>query len=171
MSGMIRLVYASRAKFKPAASHEGIEPTVARILMHSRSNNPQHKIGGVLYYGDGYFFQCLEGDSDVVDGLMAKIMQDSRHTGVQILKVNPVEERIFKNWSMKYIPLEEKVAKLLSSHDMDRFNPYEFSAWLIDDMVELFAKVANPESQPDQDYTKYQPAESGWIQRLLGFFH
>ena len=57
MSALIRLIYVSTARFKAAKSHEGIEPTVARILMSSRSKNPQHQIGGVLYYGDGYFFQ------------------------------------------------------------------------------------------------------------------
>ena len=38
MSGLIRLVYASRANFKSSPALQGIEPTVARILMQSRKN-------------------------------------------------------------------------------------------------------------------------------------
>ena len=59
MSSLIRLIYVSRANFEPAKESGGIEPTVARILMQSRRNNPKEQIGGVLYFGDGYFFQCL----------------------------------------------------------------------------------------------------------------
>lgn len=57
MSELIRLVYASRAAFKPAPVKQGVEPSVARILIQSRRNNSHENIGGVLYFGDVHFFR------------------------------------------------------------------------------------------------------------------
>ena len=170
MSSLIRLIYVSRANFEPANNAGGIEPTVARILMQSRRNNPKKQVGGVLYFGDGCFFQCLEGQSDAVNALIAKIMRDERHSDVQILKVLPITERIFKNWSMKYIPLESDVTALLKKHRMDSFNPYEFSDPLTDEFIELFMQSPNAESQPDQNYVDQQDKKPSIWQKLLSMF-
>ena len=153
MSDLIRLVYASRANFEAAADGSGIEPTVARILLQSRRNNPPRQIGGVLYYGNGCFFQCLEGRRDAVNALSQKIMRDERHGDFQILKVNPVETRLFADWSMKYIPLEASIKELLRRHGQKEFDPYRFDDRLLDDMVELFSSLPDPASAPDQNYT------------------
>lgn len=169
MSNLIRLVYTSRARFKVAKDFMGIEPTVARILMQSRKNNSKQKIGGVLYYGNGFFFQCLEGDSDAVNSLTAKIMIDDRHADLQILKVNPIEERLFKNWSMKYIPLEEDVANVLKRHQLKEFNPYDFNNGLIDEFVSLFAMISDPSEHSDQNYND-QPFKQTWWATLVGIF-
>ena len=61
MSKLVQLIYASRATFAPNLASGGIEKEVGRVLVQSRRNNPKKEIGGVLYYGDGCFFQCLEG--------------------------------------------------------------------------------------------------------------
>ena len=63
---LIRLAYASRASFRPSGNASGVEPEVGRILMTSLRNNPREGIVGGLYYGDGYFFQYLEGEGDAV---------------------------------------------------------------------------------------------------------
>jgi len=152
MSNLIRLVYVSRAAFEPTSSAQGIHPTVARILLQSRRNNPQREIGGVLYYGNGYFFQCLEGASDAVNQLVSRLMKDDRHRDFEILKVNPVKQRLFNNWSMKFIPLENDVKNLLREFGHDAFAPDILNDRLIDRLVELFAASANPESEPDQNY-------------------
>ena len=170
MSSLIRLIYVSRANFEPAKESGGIEPTVARILMQSRRNNPKEQIGGVLYFGDGCFFQCLEGQADVVNGLIAKIMQDDRHSNVQILKVIPITQRAFNNWSMKYIPLESDVTALLERHKMHSFNPYEFSDELTEDLIDLFVQISDPESRPDQHYVDQPEKGTGLWQKMFNFF-
>jgi len=167
MSNLIRLIYVSRASFEPAKDAIGIEPTVARILMQSRKNNPKQRIGGVLYFGNGYFFQCLEGQADVVNALIAKIMRDERHTNVQILKLIPITQRAFINWSMKYIPLESDVRALLKQHKMDSFNPYQFNDELIDALVDLFLHLSSPESRPDQNYIEQVKQKPSFWQRLI----
>lgn len=168
MSGLIRLVYASRANFKSSPALQGIEPTVARILMQSRKNNPRQKIGGVLYYGNGYFFQCLEGESDAVNRLISKLRQDERHRDLEIVKLSQVRQRLFSNWSMKYIALESDVRDLLARFGVKQFDPYQFSDEVIDGMVALFSKISG-NGQPDQNYID-QPKPVGIWQKIKSLF-
>jgi hypothetical protein len=67
MADLQRMVYASRATFAPSRQGNGIDVEVARILMQSRRNNPRRGLVGALYYGDGAFFQCLEGEPAAID--------------------------------------------------------------------------------------------------------
>jgi hypothetical protein len=88
MSNLIRLIYASKSTNPASENYGGIQVDVGRILMQSRKNNPRHQIGGVLYFSNNYFFQCLEGGQDVVNQLYNKIAEDPRHENVQSLSVN-----------------------------------------------------------------------------------
>ncbi len=157
MSGLIRMVYVSRATFEPMQQPGAVEPEIARVLMQSRRNNPKHEIGGVLYYGDGCFFQCLEGQSDHVNQLIGKIMVDPRHRDLQILDVAQIDHRDFATWSMKYIPADEAVWELLNRHGFEAFDPYRFSDRLVQELVALFASLATTESKPDQQYLAPPP--------------
>jgi hypothetical protein len=170
MPDLIRLTYISRCNFKQTSDENGIEPTVARILLHSRLNNPKKRIGGVLYFGDGYFFQCLEGEADVVNELITRIIQDKRHTDVNIRKVVPISRRVFSNWSMKYISLENEVNDLLNRHKLSSFNPYKFSEKLTDELIELFVNISDPQSKPDQNYIDQPEPEKGFLQRIKNLF-
>ncbi|WP_051234519.1 BLUF domain-containing protein [Marinimicrobium agarilyticum] len=126
MVDLVQVVYISRATFKPAAASGGVEPHVARILQQSRTNNPRLGLGGVLYYGNGYFFQCLEGDRPVVEELLGKLKKDERHKDVRIVMEQKIQKREFTDWSMKYIPSNATVKGLLSRLGYKSFNPYEF---------------------------------------------
>jgi len=39
LNQLIRLVYASRSAVEPNATHQGVDPGIARILAKSRKNN------------------------------------------------------------------------------------------------------------------------------------
>lgn len=171
MSRLIRLVYASRATFESVGGDLGVEAHVARILMQSRHNNPRRRIGGVLYYGDGCFFQCLEGDVDAVKKLMQTLNADSRHEDVKVLSLKKISTRRFHNWSMKYIPVEDEVQALLQRFGFDSFVPHEFSEELIAAFMDLFERLADPEIHPDQQYPKHVEGRGffGRLWRRLGF--
>ena len=106
----------------------GIEPNVARILGKSRVNNRRNGLVGVLYFGDGCFFQCLEGAAEAVDTLYEKLLSDSRHTDLKVLSRKPIDSLSFSNWSMKHVPLEDEMTNLLKSQGLKTFNPYSFNA-------------------------------------------
>lgn len=142
----IRLTYASKATFA-SDLRGGIESEVARILLQSRRNNPKDDIGGVLHFGNGYFFQCLEGPRDKVSQVYQKLSDDSRHTNVQVLSTVSIDKRLFSDWSMKYLPLEENLSKLLKERGQNQFNPYEMD----DDMIEALLKACVYGTDPISD--------------------
>lgn len=143
MSQLIQLVYISRANFQPGPAEAGVEPVVARILQQSRTNNPKRGIGGVLYYGDGCFFQCLEGEQEVVLKLVEKLKRDSRHKDFRIVQKGPVTARHFSDWSMKYIPVSDAVKSLLESRGHKRFDPYQFDRKTHEQLLHLFRSLGD----------------------------
>lgn len=128
MSSLVRLVYVSRALFVPMEQSYGIEPTVTKILFESRRRNIQRGLVGVLYYGNGYFLQCIEGEKPSVDQLYAKLQKDIRHTDLQILSYLSISQVSFYQWRMKYMPIDRVVQTLLNRYGMAHFNPYQLSA-------------------------------------------
>jgi Sensors of blue-light using FAD len=82
------------------------------ILEHARRSNAKKGITGALVYVDGVFLQILEGDSGVVQELMAKIFRDVRHETVTVLKQGDIPAAIFRDWKMAYVSATaEQVAK------------------------------------------------------------
>ncbi|RYZ95237.1 MAG: BLUF domain-containing protein, partial [Moraxellaceae bacterium] len=81
LSQLIRLTYASTTASTPATIREDL----VHILNKARAYNAGNNIHGVLFYGNNYFFQCLEGDEKRVDRLYQQILKDSRHKNVVLL--------------------------------------------------------------------------------------
>jgi len=134
---LIRLAYASKATFTEKPVEQGVEPNVARILMTSRRNNAKSQIVGGLYYGDGFFFQYLEGEEKEVNELYQRIAGDERHRDVTTLIQESLSARSFKNWSMKYVPLSSDVQSFLEKHGMKTFQPLNFTRPLCEEMIQL----------------------------------
>jgi hypothetical protein len=132
---LIRLAYASEATFKPGADPSGVEPHVARILLASRRNNARQAVVGGLYYGNHRFFQYLEGEEDQVRAVYDRIRQDDRHRHIKTLVDEPLEQRTFENWSMKYVPQADDVQKMLMRQGMESFEPDRFDRGLCEDMI------------------------------------
>jgi hypothetical protein len=137
MVNLIQMIYISRSTFAPAELTNGIEPNVARILLKSRANNKKNGLVGVLYFGNGCFFQCLEGAADAVDSLYEKLLKDSRHKDIKVLSRKPIDVLSFSNWSMKHVPLEDQMMKLLKSQGYKTFDPYNFNAEMTKNALEL----------------------------------
>lgn len=134
---LIRLAYASEATFNAQPLERGIEPNVARILLASRRNNPKHGLVGGLYYGDNCFFQYLEGEEAEVRAIYEKIQKDPRHRNVKTLIEEPLNDRTFTNWSMKYVPVADDVTRFLRENRLKRFDPFSFDRTLCEQMIEL----------------------------------
>lgn len=126
MSDLVQIVYISRSTFKTLATQNGIEPSVARILAQSRINNAKRGLVGALYFGDGCFFQCLEGRAEDVDRLYAALLKDPRHTDLKVLSRHAIEAKSFETWSMKYVPLDVPMKELLQRRGLATFDAYRF---------------------------------------------
>lgn len=126
MQKLIQLVYISRSTFVPEKLTGGIQPNIARILLKSRANNEKNGLVGVLYFGDNNFFQCLEGEQAAVETLYEKLLLDPRHKDLKTIVKKPIDELSFTNWSMKYVPLEQKMMSMLNAKGYKKFDPYTF---------------------------------------------
>lgn len=165
---IIRLTYASRATFKTA--EQGVESEVARILLQSRRNNPKHAIGGVLHVADGHFFQCLEGLRTKVNETFTRIAADPRHQDVQILSLEPITERMFSQWSMKYSATEKNLEALLQRHGFQSFDPFQFSDEMITEFLQACASNKNPMANVGENQTvRSNKKPLPWWKRMLGW--
>lgn len=137
MPSLLRLTYASRARFDDVNGSAGIHPEVARILIQSRRNNPRHGLVGALYFGDGCFFQCLEGPAAEVEALYQRLHDDPRHHDLKVLAREDIARRSFSSWAMKLVPNASEVRRLMARHGRATFDPYSFDASLLAAMTRL----------------------------------
>ncbi len=137
MSNLIQIVYVSRSTFTSMPAELGIEPSVARILAQSRINNARRGLVGALYFGDGCFFQCLEGRAEDVERLYATLLQDPRHTDLKVLTRRPIERTGFATWAMKYVPLDAPMKALLRELGLQSFDPYLFDESVVARVLEM----------------------------------
>jgi hypothetical protein len=96
MSSLIHCIYTSAAS-QPLESAD-----ISSLLRQARENNQRLGLTGMLLYTEGSFFQVLEGDPNVVDGLYTKILADKRHVQVTKVVSEPIAKRAFDAWSMGF---------------------------------------------------------------------
>lgn len=137
MKKFLQIIYISRSTFEALDANNKIEPNVARILAKSRTNNRANGLVGVLYFGDGIFFQCLEGYEASVNALLLKLKRDSRHKDLKVISRKYIEQLSFGDWAMKFAPLDEQIQKFLKENNIQKFNPYEFSGEMINKFLNL----------------------------------
>ncbi|MBA2117644.1 BLUF domain-containing protein [Bremerella alba] len=95
---MFALAYASYSTV------DASELDLDGIATRASSKNAVLGITGYLCYDHGVFFQYLEGeDREVVWDLMEVIGQDSRHDIVNKVDLGEHDERVFPEWSMRYL--------------------------------------------------------------------
>ncbi len=98
-----QFLYISTAPTLPREELESILATSAR-------NNPERGITGLLLFNGRNFLQLLEGEESEVAGLMERITQDPRHSGVSVLDKRPIAERACPDWAMKRVMIAESIA-------------------------------------------------------------
>lgn len=94
---MHQLIYSSEAR--PGLAQDD----VFRIIEQSARNNPSSDITGFLLYRGGRFLQLVEGPLMALEMLLARLAQDDRHQGLQVLSRLPVAQRSFPRWRMRRV--------------------------------------------------------------------
>lgn len=100
---LIQYLYISTAPTLPREEVEAILATSAR-------NNPERGITGLLLFNGRNFLQLLEGGGSEVAGLMERITQDPRHSGVSVLDRRVIAGRACPDWAMKRVMIAESIA-------------------------------------------------------------
>lgn len=99
---LFNVVYCSRAAAQVDAA------TVDQIIATSRRNNPRLGITGMLVFGEGIFFQWLEGPRASVMGLMERLHSDDRHGQIVVLsEIEESGERLFPQWDMELVEAQD----------------------------------------------------------------
>lgn len=75
---------------------------LVELLSFARNFNEAHGICGMLLYVDHSFFQILEGSTENLHALFARIEHDTRHAKVIKLLDVAIDKRTFSRWSMGY---------------------------------------------------------------------
>ena len=83
---------------------------VADIAGKARTFNAEHDITGLLVFDGMRFCQHLEGGAKQVTALMERILQDIRHTKVELLHHAALPERRFKSFSLGYATVDDEDA-------------------------------------------------------------
>jgi len=147
MKKLLQVIYISRSTFKSQETINKIEPNVARILAKSRINNRLNGLVGVLYFGDGVFFQCLEGDEVAVNTLLEKLEADYRHKDLKIISKKYIDNLSFGDWAMKFAPLDEQIKLFLQENNFETFDPYLFSGEIINKFLNLLFNAHDDTSE------------------------
>ncbi|MDG1571945.1 BLUF domain-containing protein [Robiginitalea sp. M366] len=92
--GLRRIIYSSQA------SGELSKRQLLDLLHESRAYNALDGITGVLLHRQGHFLQVIEGESEPVDNLYARILRDTRHQKVSLILDEEVSNRLFSDWAM-----------------------------------------------------------------------
>ena len=95
--GQIHYVtYVSRMTLKA-----GVTPrTLSDIMTVAQRENLAHQITGFLCFGNGYFFQYIEGEKSAIEQLFGNIQRDGRNRDVTLKSKGVIEQRLFQDWQM-----------------------------------------------------------------------
>lgn len=97
---LIALTYMS------ASNHAFTPAELSTLLERSRTNNARVGLTGMLLYKSSNFMQVIEGESDAVETLYARIAADSRHRNVLRISSGAIRARSFATWSMGFQNLD-----------------------------------------------------------------
>jgi hypothetical protein len=122
--------------------------TLNDIAEVSIAHNKAENISGILCYGNGYFFQYIEGTEQALTNLKNRILKDNRHKDIQTLAFSAITERRFTGWSLRSIILERWMLEDPKVKEFLPFKPYE---WASNDWVKFLEIL--------QGYYEYQEIE------------
>ena len=95
-----RLIYKSLAKA------ESLKKDALHALIETASkNNEEAGITGMLLLTGNQFLQVLEGPSRFVNQIYNKIVNDERHSEVELISYEMIDATLFCDWTMKLMDL------------------------------------------------------------------
>ena len=110
---MMQMAYMSFATLELKADPDR---EIAAILDEAIAENSRRGITGELIYRNGIFLQLLEGRKEEVELILGRILLDqTRHESLKVLLKQPMQERIFPDWSMAYVKLENAALDIVNS--------------------------------------------------------
>ena len=98
---ILRYVYVSTAR-RPMLPED-----LRDIASSATRHNGRSAITGLLLYGSMNFIQLVEGPIKLLPLTYSRIIEDPRHRDIELLVRDRVKERLFPNWQMGVVSLED----------------------------------------------------------------
>ncbi|WP_298141386.1 BLUF domain-containing protein [uncultured Acinetobacter sp.] len=134
---MHTLCYISHATFEMPMQMQHLSD----ILTEARQFNARHDIHGVLYFADGKFLQCLEGQAEDLEQVMQRICRDPRHQDLHIILQQPLSQPLFCSWSMKFISRHHPIKEFFQRHNHSQFCPDQLSPEQLQALLNLMYQL------------------------------
>ena len=96
------------------------------ILEVCSVNNKKAEITGVLCQGSGIYMQVIEGKRSAINALYSRIISDKRHSQIELLSFEEVNQRRYGHWSMALVQLSIDDPMVQLAHP--EFDPYSASS-------------------------------------------
>lgn len=120
---LVRLLYVSKV------SNTFGKSDLQNILAKANEHNESKGLTGMLVFNGEYFVQVLEGGRGAVNQLYQRISADSRHEHLMLLQLGEINQRLFADWAMAYVPEALLTRDLLLRFGSDaQFRPLHMSA-------------------------------------------
>ena len=119
---LCQLVYLSHITSTGLASASTLNDIAEVAIKHNKADN----ITGILCYGNGYFFQYVEGTEQALTNLKNRLLIDDRHKDLKILDFSAIDERRFEGWSLRSITLERW---MVNEPRLKSFMPFRPDSW------------------------------------------
>ena len=154
MSELYQLVYLSHITSTGLINSS----TLNDIAEVANNLNKVDSITGILCYGNGYFFQYVEGTEQALTNLKNRLLVDDRHKDLKILDFSAIDERRFEGWSLRSITIErwmfnEPKLKAFMPFKPDLWNSDEWQRFL--DILQGYYEAQEITSDTDSQPVKY----------------
>jgi hypothetical protein len=127
-----RLIYKSQA-ILPFNKRKLLD-----LLHESRSYNSIDCITGLLMHKEGFFLQVFEGEPSVIENLLNRILNDTRHTKIEVVQDCTANNRLFSTWAMGCLDFDEPELSLLPGIRTDLSDPI-----IIQELISQLPEISN----------------------------
>ena len=151
---LCQLVYLSHITSTGLASASTLNDIAEVAIERNQADN----ITGILCYGNGYFFQCVEGSEQALTNLKNRLLVDDRHKDLKILDFSAIAERRFVGWSLRSITLERW---MMNEPKLKSFMPCKPHTWEVNgwqqflDILQGYYKDQEKTGELDTQPIKY----------------
>lgn len=128
---MHQVCYASEC----TAQKEFLSQDLLNIYNDGQKLSQKNGITGVLYFVDGYLFECLEGTQEALNIVLNTIQKDMKHHQFKVFAMKKIDQRFFKNWTMKFISKQNDIHVFCKELGFEVFRPYDFEQTHIDALL------------------------------------
>ena len=140
--------------------------TLNDIAEVSNKLNKIDNVTGILCYGNGYFFQYIEGTEQALTNLKNRLLVDDRHKDIKILDFSAIDERRFEGWSLRSITLERW---MMNEPKLKALMPFRPDNWQTGDWQQFLDILQGYyESQETPGDTDPQPIKYNTLGLTLG---